>query len=168
MLYCCLHTLLYKLCVDYLQIFRRSLMDDFKFANLQILIKRQFYWRSDINRADMLDSKIYNLLVYPKVCIEPSCKCKVLSCNWALRVVAMNLHVNVKTTKDLIRLLLFDALLLPHYYWNSSIYNIMRWFAGMLGQKTHLPNVWCSKHYFFSLFLIDLGHSKHFIFTMNK
>ena len=43
---------------------------------------------------------------------------------------------------------------------NSSIYNIIRWFAGMPGQTNHQPSVWCSKHYLFSLFLIDLGHSK--------
>ena len=46
-----------------------------------------------------------------------TCKCKVLSCNWALRVVAMNLHVNVKTTQDLIQLLLF---LRQSRFWNKK------------------------------------------------
>ena len=51
---------------------------------------------------------------------------------------------------------------------NPSIYNIIRWFAGTPGQKTHQPSVWCSKHYFFSLFLIDLWHSKLFISIIKK
>ena len=33
--------------------------------------------------------------------------------------------------------------------WNPSIYNIIGWFAGTPGQKTHWPSVWCFKHYFF-------------------
>ena len=32
---------------------------------------------------------------------------------------------------------------------NSSIYNIIRWYGSMTGQKTRWPSVWCSKHYFF-------------------
>ena len=32
---------------------------------------------------------------------------------------------------------------------NPTIYNIIRWFAGLLGQMTRWPSVWCSKHYFF-------------------
>ena len=43
---------------------------------------------------------------------------------------------------------------------NPSIYNIIRWFAGPMGQTNRRPSVWCSK-YFFS---IDSGHSKLFIF----
>ena len=30
-----------------------------------------------------------------------------------------------------------------------SIYNIIRWFAGTMGQTTRGPSVWCSKCYFF-------------------
>ena len=36
---------------------------------------------------------------------------------------------------------------------NPSIFNIIRWCAGSLGRTTHRPSVWCSKYYFFSLFL---------------
>ena len=32
---------------------------------------------------------------------------------------------------------------------NPTIYNIIRWFAGSLGEMTDRPSVWCSKHYFF-------------------
>ena len=35
-------------------------------------------------------------------------------------------------------------------------------YAGSLGQMTRRPSVECSKHYFFPLFFIDLGHSKIF------
>ena len=42
-------------------------------------------------------------------------------------------------------------------YWHGSIdptiYNIIRWFAGSLGQMTCRQSVWCSKCYFFSQFL---------------
>ena len=33
--------------------------------------------------------------------------------------------------------------------WNSSIYNIIHWFNGLMGQTTRQPSVWCSKYYFF-------------------
>ena len=36
---------------------------------------------------------------------------------------------------------------------NPTIYNIIQWFTGSLGQMTHRPSVWCSKYYFFSQFL---------------
>ena len=35
--------------------------------------------------------------------------------------------------------------------------------AGTMGQMNHRPSVWCSKYYFFRLF-IDLGHLKLFTF----
>ena len=31
-----------------------------------------------------------------------------------------------------------------------TIFNIIRWVAESMGQTTHRPSVWCSKHYFFS------------------
>ena len=31
---------------------------------------------------------------------------------------------------------------------NPSIYNLIRWFAGPMGQTTHWPSVWCYKYYF--------------------
>ena len=31
----------------------------------------------------------------------------------------------------------------------QSTYNMIRWFAGPMGQRTHRPSVWCSKYYFF-------------------
>ena len=51
---------------------------------------------------------------------------------------------------------------------NPTIYNIIRWFDGLPGQMTHRPSVWCSKQYFFSWFLLDLGQSKLFIFYFCK
>ena len=36
---------------------------------------------------------------------------------------------------------------------NPSIFNIIRWFAGTLGQRTQWPSVWCSKIIFFYNFL---------------
>ena len=38
---------------------------------------------------------------------------------------------------------------------NPSIFNIIRWCAGLLGQTTHRPSLWCSKYYFFSRFLAE-------------
>ena len=32
---------------------------------------------------------------------------------------------------------------------NPSIYKLIRWFAGPMGQTTRQPSVWCSKYYFF-------------------
>jgi hypothetical protein len=32
---------------------------------------------------------------------------------------------------------------------NPSVYNIIHWLAGPMGQTTCRPNIWCSKHYFF-------------------
>ena len=37
------------------------------------------------------------------------------------------------------------------------------WVAGPIGQPNRRPSVWCSKYYFFRLF-IDFGHSKLFTF----
>ena len=54
---------------------------------------------------------------------------------------------------------------LVHKIHNPTIYNIIPWFAQPMGQTTRQPSGWRSK-YFFSLFLIDLGHSKHFHFTL--
>ena len=39
------------------------------------------------------------------------------------------------------------------------------WVAGPIGQMNRRPSVWCSKYYFFRLF-IDLGHSKLFTFIL--
>ena len=64
----------------------------------------------------------------------------------------------------------FHMQLNPHCVdcWNPTIYNIIRWFTGSLGQMTSRPSVWCSKYYFFFticcknrfnlflIFLIDL------------
>ena len=36
---------------------------------------------------------------------------------------------------------------------NPTIYNIIHWFAGSLGQMTRRPSVWCSKYIFFHDFL---------------
>ena len=36
---------------------------------------------------------------------------------------------------------------------NPVIFNIICWLAGSMGQMTHQPSVWCSKHYFFHNFL---------------
>ena len=33
---------------------------------------------------------------------------------------------------------------------NPTIYNIIRWFAGPMGQTTRRPSIWCSKYYLFS------------------
>ena len=38
-----------------------------------------------------------------------------------------------------------------------------RWVAGPIGQMNCWPSIWCSKYYFFRLF-IDLGQSKLFTF----
>ena len=32
---------------------------------------------------------------------------------------------------------------------NLSIYKVIRWLAGPMGQTTRRPSVWCSKYYFF-------------------
>ena len=32
---------------------------------------------------------------------------------------------------------------------NPTIYNIIRWFAGLMGQTTRWPSVWRSKYFFF-------------------
>ena len=39
--------------------------------------------------------------------------------------------------------------------WNLTIFNIIRWVAGSMGQTTHRPSIWCSKYYFFSWFLAE-------------
>ena len=41
-------------------------------------------------------------------------------------------------------------------YKNPTIYNIIHWFAGSLGQMTCQPSVWCSKYYFFLRFLAKM------------
>ena len=33
--------------------------------------------------------------------------------------------------------------------WNPTIFNTICWLSGLMGQTTHRPNSWCSKHYFF-------------------
>ena len=36
-----------------------------------------------------------------------------------------------------------------YIFWNPTICNIIRWFAGPMGQITRRPSVWLSKHFFF-------------------
>ena len=48
---------------------------------------------------------------------------------------------------------------------NQSIYNIIRWVVGTMGQTNRWPRVWCSKYYFLMLF-IALEHSKLFLFVI--
>ena len=36
--------------------------------------------------------------------------------------------------------------------WNQSIFDIIPWVAGSMGQTTHGPSVWCSKYFFFIIF----------------
>ena len=51
----------------------------------------------------------------------------------------------------------------------KKIFNIIRWFAGSLGQMTHQPSIWCSKYYFFHDFLQNsLQKSFQFIFYFYK
>ena len=57
----------------------------------------------------------------------------------------------------------FRKFRIPEKSRNPSIYNILRWVAWTMGQTNRQPRVWCSKYYFFILF-IDLGRSKLFIF----
>ena len=45
--------------------------------------------------------------------------------------------------------------------------NLQYKLAGSMGQTTHQPSIWCSKHYFF-IINIDLGHSKLLIFVFVK
>ena len=40
-------------------------------------------------------------------------------------------------------------------YTNPTIFNIISWVAGSMGQTTHWPSVWCSKCYLFSYFLAN-------------
>ena len=62
----------------------------------------------------------------------------------------------------------------PNIGWqnkNPTIYNIMRWFAGPMGQTTRQPSVWRSKYFFFSYRLRALKtlyfHFCNFIKKMN-
>ena len=32
--------------------------------------------------------------------------------------------------------------------WNPSIFNILRWVTGLMGQTTHRQSIWCSKYFF--------------------
>ena len=52
-----------------------------------------------------------------------------------------------------VKLAFFLPLVIYHKVMNRSrnptICNIIRWFAGHMGQMTHQPSIWCSKHYFF-------------------
>ena len=38
---------------------------------------------------------------------------------------------------------------LEWFHLKKSIYNVIRWFARMMGQTTYRPSVWCSKNFFF-------------------
>ena len=53
-------------------------------------------------------------------------------------------------------------------YKNLSIYNIIRWFAGPMGQTTRWPSVWCSKYYFFFHKILQNSLQKHFQFIFWK
>ena len=60
---------------------------------------------------------------------------------------------------------IFQNVLAALALWNLTIYNIIRWFLGSLGQMTSQPSIWCSKHYSFYNLFFDLGHLKLFIFV---
>ena len=50
---------------------------------------------------------------------------------------------------------------------HQSIYNIIRWVAGMMGQRNRRPSVWCSKYFFFHDFLQNsLQKSFQFFFLI--
>ena len=34
-------------------------------------------------------------------------------------------------------------------FWNLTIFNIIRWVDGLMGQWSHQPSAWCSKYYLF-------------------
>ena len=51
---------------------------------------------------------------------------------------------------------------------NPSIYNIIRWFAGPMGQTTRQPSVWCSKYYFFTKNLQNSLQKPFQFFFFNK
>ena len=53
-------------------------------------------------------------------------------------------------------------------FWNLIIFNIMRWVAGSMGQTSHRPSVWCSKHYFFSIISHRLRELKTLYFNFCK
>ena len=53
------------------------------------------------------------------------------------------------------------------YHHKSVNLQINMLVRGLMGQTNRRPSVWCSK-YFFSYFLIDLGHSKLFTFNFIK
>ena len=48
-------------------------------------------------------------------------------------------------------------------FWNPTIYNMICWFAGRMGQSTCHPSVWHSKDFFF-IFFLDLWRSQNFFF----
>ena len=62
----------------------------------------------------------------------------------------------------IIKMILFISLI-PQF-WNPSIYNIIRWFAGPMGQTTHQPSIWCSKYYFFFHKILQNSLQKSFPF----
>ena len=39
-----------------------------------------------------------------------------------------------------------------HVFWNPTIFDIVRWFAGSMGHTTHRPSVSCSKFFFFIIY----------------
>ena len=44
----------------------------------------------------------------------------------------------------------------PRHLWNPTIFNMIRWVAGLLEQMTHWPSVWCSKHFFTILYRLSV------------
>ena len=52
--------------------------------------------------------------------------------------------------------------------WNPTIFNIIRWLAGSMGEMTHRPSIWCSKHYFFFVISYRLRALKTLYFHFCK
>ena len=81
-------------------------------------------------------------------------KCKVFHFHQIWNIPIIILHANVYCLARITR----------KWFTNPTIYNIICWFAGLMGQMTRRPCVWHSKYYFFIISYIDLEHSKLFIF----
>ena len=54
-------------------------------------------------------------------------------------------HLNICSRKGTIQSLLCQT----EGTKNPTIFNIIRWVAGLLGRSSHWPSVWCSKYFFF-------------------
>ena len=53
-------------------------------------------------------------------------------------------------------------------YRNPSIFNMIHWLAGSMGQTRYPPSVWCSKHYFFFIISYTLRALKTLYFCFCK